>query len=244
MLHWKLPALAVVVPLLSIIVLLLPSPQINSKSIAVYWGSNDADSSTGELPSPYRRAIPSLVEYCKKAVDMVVISGLWYAPGGYNDPQFKLKIAGMKCTTGKTNYLHCPNIGEQIKECQERKKTKVLISLKGPYYFGQGDNATQFALTVWNKFFNVSSNGGRPFDDATLDGIMIHLGKGTDIGFYTFIDQLAVLMKQDNSRKNKYYIGAAASNCMDSTDFLVIQNMSEMHALDYIGVPQYFKLSV
>ena len=216
--------------LLAVVVLLLSISQINAKSsIAVYWGSNDADLSKGELPS--------LVEYCKKAVDVVVISDLFYTPGGYDDPQFKLKIAGMKCTTEETNDLHCPGIGEQIKECQ-RANTKVLISLKGPYDFGQGGNAKQFASLVWNKFFSVSSNGRRPFDDASLDGIVIHLGNGTDIGFSMFIHELARFTKQDNSGK-KYYISAAALICMDSTDIPVIQNISEMHALDYIGVLQY-----
>ena len=219
--------ISAVMRLLAVVVLLLSISQIKS-SIAVYWGSNDADSSTGELPS--------LVEYCKKAVDMVVISDLLYTPGG-DDPQFKLKIAGTKCTTEETNDLHCPGIGEQIKECQ-RANTKVLISLKGPYDFGQGGNATQFASLVWNKFFSDSSNGRRPFDDASLDGIVIHLGNGTDIGFNMFIRELAGFMKQDNSGK-KYYISAVALNCMDSTDIPVIQSISEMHALDYIGVLQY-----
>ena len=211
--------------LVAVVVLLLSVSQINAKSsIAVYWGSNDANSSTGELPS--------LVEYCKKA-NVVIISHLCY-----DGPQFKLKIAGMNCTTGETNVPHCPGIGEQIKKCQ-RANTKVLISLRGSYYFGQGGNATRFASFIWNNFFNVSSMyGGRPFDDATLDGIMIHLGNGTDNGFYTFIHELARSMKQDNSGK-KYYISAAALNCRGYRELQVIQNMSKMHALDYIGVLQY-----
>ena len=212
--------------LVAVVVLLLSISQINAKSsIAVYWGSNDANSSTGELPS--------LVEYCKKA-DVVVISDLWYR--AYNVPQ--LKIAGVKCTTGETNVPHCPGIGEQIKKCQ-RANTKVLISLKGSYDFGLGDNATRFASFVWNNFFNVSSNGGRPFDDAILDGIAIHFDNGIVNGFNEFICRLAGFMKHNNSGK-KYYISAAASNCMGSTTgFNAIKNMSEMHALDYIGVLQY-----
>ena len=212
-----------------LVALLLSISQINAKSsIAVYWGSNDANSSTGELPS--------LVEYCKKA-NVVIISHLCY-----DGPQFKLKIAGMNCTTGETNVPHCPGIGEQIKECQ-KLKTKVLISLRGSYYFGLGDNATRFASFVWNNFFNISFSsiyGERPFNDTILDGIVIHLdimGNGTD-GFNIFIQKLAEFMKHNNSGK-KYYISAAALRCMDDMDFQVVQNMSKKDALDYIGVLQY-----
>ena len=210
-----------------LVALLLSISQINAKSsIAVYWGSNDANLSTGELPL-------SLVEYCKKA-DVVVISDLWYRVD--NVPQ--LKIAGVNCTTGETNVLHCPGIGEQIKECQ-KLNTKVLISLRGSYHFGLGDNATLFASFVWNNFFNISSIcGERPFNDTILDGIVIHLDLGNGIdGFNNFILKLAEFMKHNNNGK-KYYISAAAKNCR-GLEFQVIQNMSKMHALDYIGVLQY-----
>lgn len=140
----------------------------------VYWGQG---------PNQAR-----LVETCKDpSVDVVVLGFVNQFPdnegsGGYPGTNF-----GNACgeETYKNNGVstklrsNCPNIGPDIKTCQQTYGKKVLLSLGGgapvDYYVKNPASAENFANFLWGAFGPqtpewTNADKPRPFGDAVVDG--------------------------------------------------------------------------
>ena len=102
----------------------------------------------------------------------------------------------------------CPNIGQQIRYCQKKRKI-VLISLggaEGVNGFNTSAEAKAFATTIWNMFLGGSSKL-RPFDTAVLDGIDLNIENGSPKYYSDFVQSLRALMSVDTTKR--YFLTGA-----------------------------------
>ncbi|KAJ3042902.1 hypothetical protein HDV00_006464 [Rhizophlyctis rosea] len=101
--------------------------------------------------------------------------------------------------------LNCGGVGADVKVCQGLGK-KVLISISPSDYLLSPDNATLSATNVFNTFLGGSTTY-RPFGDAVLDGVDLHIWNNDVNGYYTpFVTKLRQLMSGDSART--YYLSA------------------------------------
>lgn len=162
-------------------------------NIAVYWGQN---SGGGQQP---------LASYCaREEVDIVILSFL------YGFPKMMLNFANAcENTFTSEGLLHCSNIANDIKTCQQNGK-KVLLLLGGAtgvYGFTSDDEATKFADTLWNYFGAGNAGVERPFDDAVVDGFDFDIENHNQVGYPALANALRQKFAQDSLKQ--YYLAAA-----------------------------------
>lgn len=106
-----------------------------------------------------------------------------------------------------TNILNCPTIGSDIQYCQSKGK-KIGISLGGAvgsYGFQTDTQARDFAVTLWNLFFEGQSST-RPYGSAILDFVDFNIESGNSTGYYELSKTLRYLM---DAGQKSYFLTAA-----------------------------------
>ncbi|KAG6154778.1 Endochitinase 33 [Claviceps purpurea] len=141
----------------------------STQGIAVYWGQNSYGQGSGPL------AQQRLGHYCANSeIDIIPLAFM----NGITPPITNFANAGNNCTSfpDNPNVLKCPQIEEDIKQCQETYGKTILISLGGATY-GQGgwsseSDADKAAQLVWDMFGPVPTGEkvDRPFGSAVVDG--------------------------------------------------------------------------
>ncbi|KAE8342798.1 hypothetical protein BDV24DRAFT_129766 [Aspergillus arachidicola] len=177
-----------------------------SNNIAVYWGQNSYGQSTG----PYVQQ--RLSHYCRTTdIDVYQISFLTRINGVGGVPEVNFANAGDNCTAFPgTQLLDCPQIAEDIKECQSLGRT-ILLSIGGATYneggFSSEAAATAGAKMIWETFGPVSNASvKRPFGDAVVDGFDFDFEAIVN-NMPAFANQLRSYYGSDTSKK--YYTTAA-----------------------------------
>ena len=152
----------------------------NTKQIVLYWGQDSAGTvSTVEKPLGY---------YCQKGNYGTIIMAFMISfidarqpnCGIPNGPDLNFANHGNLCVT----YPNCPfllncttTIGVDIQTCQNMG-VNILLSLGGAvgsYGFTSDTQASSFADTIWNMFFEGTNNNGiRPFGMCLYDNILIY----------------------------------------------------------------------
>ncbi|KAI5960686.1 CHT1 [Candida theae] len=161
-----------------------------ASNIAAYWGQNAGGSQQ------------SLGDYCSSSkAEIIILSFL------NNFPTLGLNFANQCSQTYSDGLLHCSQIGQDIKSCQNQGKI-ILLSLGGAtgnYGFSSDSEAQQFAGTLWNKFGGGQDNE-RPFDDAVVDGFDFDIENKDQTGYPALAKQLRSYF---SSASKKYYLSAA-----------------------------------
>ncbi|PVH17679.1 uncharacterized protein CXQ87_000572 [Candidozyma duobushaemuli] len=170
----------------------------SNKNMAVYWGQNSYGNQE------------RLSAYCDNDdTDIILVSFVT----GF--PELSLNFANQCGGSFSNGVLHCPQIGEDIKTCQDKGK-KILLSLggaSGSYGFSEpnaDEDAEKFAEVLWNKF-GAGSDDERPFDDAIVDGFDFDLENNNPLGTVSLSKSLRKQFDNDPSRQ--YYL-AAAPQCV------------------------------
>ncbi|KAE8139540.1 putative glycosyl hydrolase, family 18 [Aspergillus pseudotamarii] len=191
----------------------------SNNNIAAYWGQNSYGQSTG----PYVQQ--RLSYYCRSKTDstprkhaiangsthVYQISFLTRINGAGGVPEVNFANAGDNCTTfSGTQLLDCPQIAEDIKECQSLGRT-ILLSIGGATYneggFSSEAAAAAGAKMIWETFGPVSNASvKRPFGDAVVDGFDLDF-EATVNNMPAFANQLRSYYGSDTSKK--YYTTAA-----------------------------------
>ena len=163
----------------------------SSSNVALYWGQNSYGNQQ------------RLSYYCAMdSVDIVILSFVT----GF--PNLSLNFANQCSDSFSDGLLHCSQIAEDIKTCQDQGKL-VLLSLggaSGAYGFLSDSEAETFATTLWNKF-GGGTDSERPFDDAVVDGFDFDLENNQSTGTVALGKKLREIFLTDSSRK--YYLSAA-----------------------------------
>ncbi|KAJ9080430.1 Chitinase 2 [Entomophthora muscae] len=184
---------------------------------AVYWGQNSYGASHLNTPELWEKP---LREYCQdETVDLIILSFLNIFNAGTEKPP-ELNLAHHCNTTFEAHpmLLKCPEIGNDIIECQQRGK-KVLLSLggaAGSYGFTKVEDAASFAKTVWNMFLGGRSTV-RPFGKAVLDGVDLDIEGGSPLGYPEMVHTFRELY---TLYTNKRFYVAAAPQCVFPDAFM------------------------
>ncbi|KAF7121862.1 hypothetical protein CNMCM5793_009416 [Aspergillus hiratsukae] len=144
----------------------------SSSTVAVYWGQNSGN--TGQQRLSY---------YCDNPnIDRI--------SGAAGLPEINFANQESHCTVHPgTNLLNCPEIGEDIKLCQQKGKT-VLISIGGATSTEHGFTSEAAAIEAANKMWQIfgpvdaANTAYRPFGDAVIDGF--------DFDFETSVTNMCV----------------------------------------------------
>ncbi|KAB8259966.1 glycoside hydrolase superfamily [Aspergillus pseudonomiae] len=185
----------------------LAALNLNSpNNIAVYWGQN----SYGQATGPYVQQ--RLSHYCRTTdADVYQLSFVTRINGVGGVPEVNFANAGDNCTAFPgTQLLDCPQIAEDIKECQSLGRT-ILLSIGGATYneggFSSEAAAVAGAKMIWETFGPVSnSSAKRPFGDAVVDGFDFDFEAVVN-NMPAFGNQLRSYYASDTSKK--YYTTAA-----------------------------------
>ncbi|KAK7684142.1 hypothetical protein QCA50_012786 [Cerrena zonata] len=158
-----------------------------NNNVAVYWGQNSGGDQT------------RLSDYCTSdSVDIVLLSFL----SGYPDTTINFSN---QCWTET-----CPDIGADIKTCQDNGKA-VLLSMggaAGSYGFSSDSEASAYATTLWNTFGAGSDDSvTRPFGDAVVDGFDFDPENHDQTGYVALANGLRSKFAQDSSKS--YYLSAS-----------------------------------
>ncbi|RHZ63197.1 hypothetical protein CDV55_106317 [Aspergillus turcosus] len=178
----------------------------SSSTVAVYWGQNSGN--TGQQRLSY---------YCDNPnIDVFQLSFVTRISGAAGLPEIDFANQESHCTVYPgTNLLNCPEIGEDIKLCQQKGKT-VLISIGGAASTERGFASEAAAIEAANKMWqifgpvNAGNTAYRPFGDAVIDGFDFDF-ESSVTNMVPFANQLRRLM--DASAGRKYYL-TAAPQCM------------------------------
>ncbi|KAI5959040.1 CHT1 [Candida margitis] len=161
-----------------------------ASNIAAYWGQNAGGNQQ------------SLGDYCSSSpADIIILSFL------NNFPSISLNFANQCSQTFGDGLLHCSQIGQDIKSCQNKGKI-ILLSLGGAtgnYGFSSDSDAKTFATTLWNKFGGGQDNE-RPFDDAEVDGFDFDIENKDQTGYPALAKQLQAYFATSSK---KFYLSAA-----------------------------------
>ncbi|KAK5997715.1 Endochitinase 33 [Cladobotryum mycophilum] len=185
---------------------LLPAAQAgfdpnSAKNLAVYWGQN----SYGQVGSQQR-----LSYYCQNGagINIIPISFL----ESIRNPLINLANAGDNCTTFPgTQLLNCPQVEEDIKECQSTYGKTIMLSIGGATYteggFSSASVAVAAAQNIWAMFGPVQSGNSamRPFGSAVVDGFDFDF-ESTVQNMEPFVEELRTLIDQASG---KHYLSAA-----------------------------------
>lgn len=175
--------------------------------VAVYYGQT-ADTSASGLQTLCED--PNI-----NIVNLAFVPTFFTEPSGYPTTSF-----GPACTTPDSaqsldapSLQDCTLLGQQIKQCQARHNTKILVSLGGyiaSSSFASDAQAKEFAKTLWDLFGGGSGldSSLRPFGpDVVVDGFDIDNEDHSTAHWPAFAQALRKLYVTD--RTKKYYIGAA-----------------------------------
>ncbi|KAJ9207305.1 CAZyme family GH18 [Paecilomyces variotii] len=216
----------------------------STTNIAVYWGQNSYDQSSGDL------AQQPLAYYCDNDdIDVFQLAFVTMINGEGGAPEVNFSNAGNNCTTfDGTALLNCPQIGADITTCQSKGKT-ILLSIGGATYTEGGFTSESAAVAganlIWETFGPQSSSSSvnRPFGDAVVDGFDFDF-EATVSNMAAFGNQLRSLMDADTSKK--YYL-TAAPQCVypDAADNQMLDGAVYFDAIwvqfynNYCGVNSY-----
>ncbi|EED17962.1 class III chitinase, putative [Talaromyces stipitatus ATCC 10500] len=215
----------------------------SSSNIALYWGQNSYNQASGDLEQH------NLAYYCENSdVDVLQLAFVTVINGPGGAPEINFANIGDNCTTfDGTSLLNCPQVGADIKTCQDAGKT-ILLSIGGATYseggFSSKNAATAGAQLIWETFgpdSNISAL--RPFGDAVVDGFDFDF-EATVSNMATFGNELRSLMDADTSKK--YYL-TAAPQCVypDAADNQMLDDAVKFDAIwvqfynNYCGVNNY-----
>ncbi|KAK4496845.1 hypothetical protein PRZ48_011294 [Zasmidium cellare] len=138
-----------------------------SSNVALYWGQNSYNQGTGDL------AQQSLATYCSNTdIDIIPMAFMVQITSGQGkEPVINFANQQNNCTVfSDTGLLDCPQIGEDIKTCQQKYGKTILLSIGGATYteggFTSKDAAIAAANLVWDTFGpasgSSSSNSSTP----------------------------------------------------------------------------------
>lgn len=166
----------------------------SNDNIVLYWGQASAGSEK------------SLGDYCDQtAGDIYVVSFL----DSFGTSETSLTISSCKGgTVDGSSLSHCPDVGKDIKKCQQAGK-KVLLSLggaAGSYGFSGDQDGEKFADELWDMF-GGGKGDQRPFDDAVVDGFDLDIENNNQKGYVAMVKKLRQHYKSDSSKE--YYVSAA-----------------------------------
>ncbi|KAG2206238.1 hypothetical protein INT47_007251 [Mucor saturninus] len=174
---------------------------LDKPSIATYWGQNSKGGVDTQKPLSF---------YCDDSSDLLIMSFvLNFKDGGL--PVLNLANGCNGPNFPGTGLLQCPDVGTDIKICQNKGKT-VLMSLGGAagiYGFANDGDGEAFADTLWN-LFGAGSSSTRPFGDAVLDGFDLDIEGGGPTGYAAMVRRLRTHFSTD---KSKQYFITGAPQC-------------------------------
>ncbi|KAI9742664.1 MAG: Chitinase 1 [Claussenomyces sp. TS43310] len=135
------------------------------------------------------------------------------------DPQVNFANAGNNCTafTGST-LLDCPQLEQDITDCQQTYGKTILLSVGGATYseggFSTSDAAVTAANNIWSLFGPASGSTSttRPFGTAAVDGFDFDF-ESTVSNMPAFGEQLRSLMDADAASTGKKWLLTAAPQC-------------------------------
>ena len=171
-------------------------------SVVMYWGQNGAGNEQ------------TLATVCDEPYEFIILGFLHI----FFDPNNKDNMPGLNlanhCSdnygTDYPDLLNCPEIAQQITQCQSKGK-KVMLSLGGAaglYGFTSDNQANGFANVIWDLVLGGRNDSvPRPFHDATLDGVDLDIEGGTTTGYASFVSTLRSRMSED--KDHTYYISGA-----------------------------------
>ncbi|KAG0179528.1 Chitinase 1 [Apophysomyces sp. BC1021] len=206
-------------------------------NLLLYWGQNSAGA-TGAAQKDWQQR---LSYYCEdNTVDVFTLSFL-YEFGGGRPTAFDLSNASNNCTglIEGTQLLNCPQMEEDIKQCQSKGK-KILLSMggaTGSYGLDTDKDGETLADDLWS-YFGGGSSKIRPFGSAVIDGFDLDLEGGASKGFVGFVNRMR---NHYDSDKSKQYYMSAAPQCpfpdaymggvLDSTwfDFVSVNNKEQFN---------------
>ncbi|KAG2006479.1 hypothetical protein GB937_008627 [Aspergillus fischeri] len=174
----------------------------SSSTVAVYWGQNSGN--TGQQRLSY---------YCDTYVQQVFqLAFVTRISGAAGLPELDFANQESQCTVYPgTNLLNCPQIGEDIKRCQQKGKT-ILISIGGATSPERGFASEAAAIEAANKMWQIfgpvdaGNTAYRPFGDAVIDGFDFDFETSVT-NMVPFANQLRRLM--DTSAGRRYYLTVA-----------------------------------
>ncbi|RKF81362.1 Class III chitinase [Golovinomyces cichoracearum] len=116
-----------------------------------------------------------------------------------------------------TKLKYCPEIEEDITECQKTYGKTIILSIGGAAYnesgFSSEEDAINAAEQVWKNFGPLTQGStSRPFGGAVVDGFDFDFEVHTT-NMMPFADQLRSLMDQSTASGDKYYYLTAAPQC-------------------------------
>ncbi|KAK2758038.1 hypothetical protein FQN54_004444 [Arachnomyces sp. PD_36] len=166
-------------------------------NVATYWGQNSAGGATTQS---------NLTTYCEDPnIDIIPMAFL----NEVKKPGLNLGNVGDTCASFPSGLIHCPNVGEDIKTCQDKGKT-IILSIGGATYteggFASEQEAIASAENIWSVFGPDAGDGvERPFDDAFVNGFDLDF-EAPVTNMVAFANRMRELM---NEAEGDFYITAA-----------------------------------
>ncbi|KAF2170500.1 glycoside hydrolase family 18 protein [Zasmidium cellare ATCC 36951] len=208
-------------------------------NVALYWGQNSYNQGSGDL------AQQPLATYCANTdIDIIPMAFMVQVTSGQGkEPVINFANQQNNCTVfPDTGLMDCPQIGDDIKTCQQKYGKTILLSIGGATYteggFASKDAAIAAANLVWNTFGPTSGSSStqtyRPFHDAVIDGFDLDLETAVQ-NFNPFAAQLRSLMDADKSKK--YYL-TAAPQCPypDAADDSMLNGAAGMDKVNFDAI--------
>ncbi|KAL4994142.1 glycoside hydrolase superfamily [Aspergillus recurvatus] len=208
----------------------------SNSTVVVYWGQNSFGG-TGDL------AQQRLGKYCEDSnIDVIILAFLMTINGPGGAPEIDFSTSSEKCPTfNGTNLKNCPEIGEDITNCQAAGKS-ILLSIGGATYseggFASTTSANAGADLLWATFGPDQNDTKvhRPFGKAVIDGFDFDFEAAvTNIG--AFATRLRALADADTSKK--YYLTAAPQCPYPDAAGKDILNTDNSAAIDAVFVQFY-----
>ncbi|KAF4553571.1 Chitinase-like protein [Elsinoe fawcettii] len=178
-------------------------------NIAVYWGQNSYGQGTGNLSQQ------RLSTYCQNAnidiIPLAFLTQMTSGPGGEPVLNFANQQNGCAVFNG-TQLIKCPQIANDIRQCQNKYGKTILLSIGGATYteggFSSNATAIAWANKLWAMFGPVQAGSTelRPFGKSVIDGFDMDI-ESTNSGMVPFAQRLRTLMNKDKSKK--FYLTAA-----------------------------------
>ncbi|KAJ5775137.1 uncharacterized protein N7511_000148 [Penicillium nucicola] len=220
----------------------------SSKNVVVYWGQNSLENSSGGKKVESQK---SLAYYCDNedidvipmAFDMMV-----NGPGGAPEIDFANSSGDCEVFEG-TQLKNCPNVGADIKTCQQKGKT-ILLSIGGATYseggFKSEADAKDGAKLMWETFGpkQAGSEALRPFGDAALNGFDFDFEANVQ-HMAPFANELRSLIQADKSGQDFFLTAAPQCPYPDQSDKEILNGPVYIDAIwvqfynNYCGVNAY-----
>ncbi|KAJ4385667.1 Chitinase 2 [Gnomoniopsis smithogilvyi] len=179
----------------------------SSTNVAVYWGQNSYGQSSSQERLSY---------YCSNtSIDIIPLAFM----DAISTPIVNFANAGDNCTTFTgTELLDCPQLEDDIQECQTTYGKTIMLSIGGATYTEGGSSSASAAVTaaqnVWAMFGPEQSGStvNRPFGSAVVDGFDFDF-ESTTSNMASFGEELRTLMDTATAAGDKAYYLSAAPQC-------------------------------